>query len=71
MIERVTMSFESQSMMKTIGARINKVEKGMVSGSGGNLTVQKFGKANTKMELSMVHGSTGIILITNQLRKHI
>ena len=28
--ERVTRSFESQSMMKTLGARIHKVEKGKV-----------------------------------------
>lgn len=28
--ERVTNSFESQSMMKTLGARIHKVEKGKV-----------------------------------------
>ena len=30
MIESVTRSFESQSMMKTLGARIHKVEKGKV-----------------------------------------
>ena len=30
MAERVTRSFESQSMMKTLGARIHKVEKGKV-----------------------------------------
>jgi uncharacterized protein (TIGR00369 family) len=30
MVERVTNSFESQSMMKTLGARIHKVEKGKV-----------------------------------------
>ena len=30
MVERVTNSFESQSMMKTFGARIHKVEKGKV-----------------------------------------
>ena len=30
MTERVTRSFESQSMMKTLGARIHKVEKGKV-----------------------------------------
>ena len=28
--ERVTRSFESQSMMKTLGARIHNVEKGKV-----------------------------------------
>ena len=28
MVERITRSFESQSMMKTLGARIHKVEKG-------------------------------------------
>ena len=31
MTERVTRSFESQSMMKTLGARIHKVEKGKVT----------------------------------------
>ena len=30
MVERITKSFESQSMMKTLGARIHKVEKGKV-----------------------------------------
>ena len=30
MVERITRSFESQSMMKTLGARIHKVEKGKV-----------------------------------------
>ena len=30
MVERITRSFESQSMMKTLGARIYKVEKGKV-----------------------------------------
>ena len=30
MVERITRSFESQSMMKTLGARIHKVEKGEV-----------------------------------------
>ena len=31
MVERVARSFESQSMMKTLGARIHKVEKGKVT----------------------------------------
>ena len=31
MTERVTRSFESQSMMKTLGARIHKVEKGKIT----------------------------------------
>ena len=31
MTERVSKSFESQSMMKTLGAKIHKVEKGKVS----------------------------------------
>ena len=30
MIERITRSFESQSMMKTLGAMIHKVEKGNI-----------------------------------------
>ena len=30
MVERITRSFECQSMMKTMGARIHKVEKGKV-----------------------------------------
>ena len=30
MVERITRSFESQSMMKTLGAMIYKVEKGNV-----------------------------------------
>ena len=30
MVERITRSFESQSMMKTLGARIHKVEMGNV-----------------------------------------
>ena len=30
MVERITRSFESQSMMKTLGATIHKVEKGNV-----------------------------------------
>ena len=31
MVERITRSFESQSMMKTLGAMIHKVEKGKVT----------------------------------------
>ena len=30
MVDRITRSFESQSMMKTLGARIHKIEKGKV-----------------------------------------
>ncbi len=30
MVDRITKSFESQSMMKTLGARIHKIEKGKV-----------------------------------------
>jgi len=31
MVERITRSFESQSMLKTLGARIHEVEKGKVT----------------------------------------
>ena len=66
MIERVTMSFESQSMMKTIGARINKVEKGMVTIEAPLLTstLQQQGYAHAGLTFSIGDSAAGYSALT-------
>ena len=66
MIERVTTSFESQSMMKTIGARINKVEKGMVTIEAPLLTstLQQQGYAHAGLTFSIGDSAAGYSALT-------
>ena len=66
MTERVTRRFESQSMMKTLGARIHKVEKGKVTIEAPLLpsTVQKQGYVHSGLTLSIGDSSAGYSALT-------
>ena len=66
MIERVTRSFESQSMMKTIGARINKVERGKVTIEAPLLTstLQQQGYAHAGLTFSIGDSAAGYSALT-------
>ena len=52
MVERITRSFESQSMMKTLGAMIHKVEKG-------DVIIEAPVLPSTLQQQGYVHGSLG------------
>ena len=66
MTERVTLSFESQSMMKTLGARIHKVEKGKVTIEAPLLpsTLQQQVYAHVGLTFSVVDNSAGFSALT-------
>ena len=66
MAERVTRSFESQSMMKTLGARIHKVEKGKVTIEAPLLpsTLQQQGYVHAGLTFSIGDSSAGYAALT-------
>ena len=65
-IERVTQSFESQSMMKTLGARIHKVEKGKVIIEAPLLpsTLQQQGYVHAGLTFSIGDSAAGYSALT-------
>ena len=66
MAERVTKSFESQSMMKTLGAKIHKVEKGKVTIEVPILssTLQQQGYAHAGLTFSIGDSAAGYSALT-------
>jgi len=64
--ERVTRSFESQSMMKTLGARIHKVEKGKVTIEAPllPLTLQQQGYVHAGLTFSIGDSAAGYSALT-------
>ena len=66
MTERVTRSFESQSMMKTLGARIHKVEKGKVIIEAPLLpsTLQQQGYVHAGLTFSIGDSAAGYSVLT-------
>ena len=66
MTERVTRSFESQSMMKTLGARIHKVEKGNVTIEAPLLpsTLQQQGYVHAGLTFSIGDSAAGYAALT-------
>ena len=66
MTERVTRSFESQSMMKTLGAKIHKVEKGKVTIEAPLLpsTLQQQGYAHAGLTFSIGDSAAGYSALT-------
>ena len=66
MAERVTRSFESQSMMKTLGARIHKVEKGKVTIEAPLLpsTLQQQGYVHAGLTFSIGDSAAGYAALT-------
>lgn len=66
MAERVTRSFESQSMMKTLGARIHKVEKGKVTLEAPLLpsTLQQQGYVHAGLTFSIGDSAAGYAALT-------
>ena len=64
--ERVTRSFESQSMMKTLGARIHKVKKGKVSIEAPLLpsTLQQQGYVHAGLTFSIGDSAAGYSVLT-------
>ena len=64
--ERVTRSFESQSMMKTLGARIHKVEKGKVVIEAPLLpsTLQQQGYVHAGLTFSIGDSAAGVSALT-------
>ena len=66
MAERVVRSFESQSMMKTLGARIHKVEKGKVTIEAHLLpsTLKKQGYVHPGLTLSIGDSAAGYSALT-------
>ena len=64
--ERVTRSFESQSMMKTLGARIHKVEKGKVAIEAPLLpsTLQQQGYVHAGLTFSIGDSAAGYSALT-------
>ena len=66
MAERVTRSFESQSMMKTLGARIHKVEKGKVTLEAPLLpsTLQQQGYVHAGLTFSIGDSAAGYSALT-------
>ena len=64
--ERVIRSFESQSMMKTLGARIHKVEKGKVAIEAPLLpsTLQQQGYVHAGMTFSIGDSAAGYSALT-------
>ena len=66
MTERITRSFESQSMMKTLGARIHKVEKGKVTIEAPLLpsTLQQQGYVHAGLTFSIGDSAAGYSVLT-------
>ena len=66
MAERVTRSFESQIMMKTLGARIHKVEKGKVTIEAPLLpsTLQQQGYVHAGLSFSIGDSAAGYAALT-------
>ena len=66
MTERVTRSFESQSMMKFLGAKIHKVKKGMVTIEAPLLpsTLQQQGYVHAGLTFSIGDSSAGYSALT-------
>ena len=66
MAERVTRSFESQSMMKTLGARIHMVEKGKVTLEAPLLpsTLQQQGYVHAGLTFSIGDSAAGYAALT-------
>ena len=66
MVERITRSFESQSMMKTLGARIHKVEKGKVIIEAPLLpsTLQQQGYGHAGLTFSIGDSAAGYSALT-------
>ena len=66
MAERVTRSFESQSMMKTLGARIHMVEKGKVTLEAPLLpsTLQQQGYVHAGLTFSIGDSAAGFAALT-------
>ena len=66
MTERITRSFESQSMMKTLGARIHKVEKGKVIIDAPLLpsTLQQQGYVHAGLTFSIGDSAAGYSALT-------
>ena len=66
MAERVTRSFESQSMMKTLGARVHKVEKGKVTLEAPLLpsTLQQQGYVHAGLTFSIGDSAAGYAALT-------
>ncbi len=66
MAERVARSFESQSMMKTLGARIHKIEKGKVSIEAPLLlsTLQQQGYVHAGLTFSIGDSAAGYSALT-------
>ena len=66
MADRVTRSFESQSMMKTLGARIHKVEKGKVTIEAPLLpsTLQQQGYVHAGLTFSIGDSAAGYSVLT-------
>ena len=66
MTERVTSSFESQSMMKTLGARIHNVKKGKVIIEAPLLpsTLQQHGYVHAGLTFSIGDSSAGYSALT-------
>ena len=64
--ERVTRSFESQSMMKTLGATIHKVEKGKVTivAPIHSSTLQHHGYAHAGLTFSIGDSAAGYSALT-------
>jgi len=64
--ERVTRSFESQSMMKTLGARIHKIEKGKVVIEAPLLpsTLQQQGYVHAGLTFSIGDSAAGYSALT-------
>ena len=66
MTERVTRSFESQTMMKTLGARIHKVEKGKVTIEAPLMpsTLQQQGYVHAGLTFSIGDSAAGYSALT-------
>ena len=66
MVERINRSFESQSMMKTLGAKINKIEKGKVIIEAPLLpsTLQQQGYVHAGLTFSIGDSAAGYSALT-------
>ena len=66
MTERITRSFESQNMMKILGAKIHKVEKGKVTIEAPilNSSLQQHGYAHAGLTFSIGDSAAGYSALT-------
>ena len=66
MVDRITRSFESQSMMQTLGARIHKIEKGKVIIEAPILpsTLQQQGYGHAGLTFSIGDSAAGYSALT-------